>query len=1000
MPRFLLFSLFMLLITSHLFAQSTGKIAGRITDSETGEALPGANVTLEETNFGSSAGLDGQYVILNVPPGVYEVRASFVGYKDILKSNVRVTPGLTTRLNFELEATTIEGEVIEVVVERPIVNLTATNAVRNMDREEFENIATRNTQKFYAIQPGVTVQNREVYIRGGRSDETDYVLENASIRSLIGTDDVVNVIPEALEQIQVHAGGYSAEMGGANAGIIQQTLRTGGSKYSGSAQYETDGVAPVDYGYNRITATAGGPILNKKHRFFVAFENTSTDNYNPMFWEGADFGYLVDDGGAGGTVGDTSVAPVRWGDDNLPGSVQRPEDRLSVNGTLLFDFNPIRFRLGFAQTNRDRRINNVPIYNMFNQERLPQRDDLRRLLSLRATYFLSKNTFIEAQVSRFNYEFETYDPNFSKPSADGNGGAVLDLLDYIHRDAVGAAGLDTSAFKGAYTPPSNYSFSTFEFQRPGDVATTYQKRQQSYYDISLDAVSQREQHEIKFGGKYRSWTARNYVFGEAAMRALGTRISQGETVMLDGEEVSYEEAVARGAGNVAADIRRANGGGYGYDEFMNEVDSGPDGAKNPVITSLYINDKIEFSDIIVNAGLRWDRYDMDTWEVDKDSPGFNEQDFTISDESLKKAPARNILQPRLGLGFPVSDKTVFHLQYGKFAQMPDMQYVYARRGFMAVTFGGQNFIPSPFAFDLEPIETTQYEIGFSHQFTQFASFDVTAFYKNTQGQLEIVLQRTSPTAEAADYNTYVNGDFTTARGIELTLRSRRFGGFHTMVNYTLTDAKGTNSEPGGQVSSLENGTAPPSMITPLRFEQRHRGSVALDYRSPRDKGPLLSDWNINTLVTFNSGHKFTRSTGGLGQRAAFQGALLTDNDPRNRIPLEPLNSSSTPWYFNTDLQIEKGFSFGRIRASAYLYIENLFNRKHVVNVYRRTGDANNDGFLTSPELSQKIVEAQGQQYVDLYRAINLANRQHYMWDTGNDLFGAPRQVTLGLKVEL
>jgi hypothetical protein len=288
-----------------------------------------------------------------------------------------------------------------------------------------------------------------------------------------------------------------------------------------------------------------------------------------------------------------------------------------------------------------------------------------------------------------------------------------------------------------------------------------------------------------------------------------------------------------------------------------------------------------------------------------------------------------------------------------------------------------------------------------HQFSDYAAFDVTAFYRKTQGQLEIIRQETTPGAAAANYNVFVNGDFAIARGVELALRTSRMGGFMAMLNYTLTDAKGTNSEPGGQLSALENGTPPPTLIQPLTFEERHRGSIILDYRTG-DGTALTEDWVANLLFTFHSGHRFTRSTGSIGQRSPSDAGLLEGSDTRTRIPLEPLNSSTTPWFFNTDLRLEKGFDFGAASATVYGYVENIFNTKNVINVYLRSGNADTDAFLTSPELSEQIIANQGAEYVRYYDIINNQNRQHYLHPTngaGNDLYAEPRQLRLGVRLE-
>ena len=84
--KFTMLLLFILFSTSWIFAGNTGKLAGDVTDAETGEPLIGANVLIEGTTMGASVDLDGHYFILNVPPGLYTVTASMVGYAQVSKT--------------------------------------------------------------------------------------------------------------------------------------------------------------------------------------------------------------------------------------------------------------------------------------------------------------------------------------------------------------------------------------------------------------------------------------------------------------------------------------------------------------------------------------------------------------------------------------------------------------------------------------------------------------------------------------------------------------------------------------------------------------------------------------------------------------------------------------------------------------------------------------------------------------------------------------------------
>jgi hypothetical protein len=113
------------------FAGNTGKIAGRVTDKATGEPLVGANVFVQELSTGASTDINGEFYILNIPPGTYTVTVSMVGYAKVSKSNVSIIIDRTTTANFVLETTLIEVEGVVIVAERPVIDkdLTASEQI-------------------------------------------------------------------------------------------------------------------------------------------------------------------------------------------------------------------------------------------------------------------------------------------------------------------------------------------------------------------------------------------------------------------------------------------------------------------------------------------------------------------------------------------------------------------------------------------------------------------------------------------------------------------------------------------------------------------------------------------------------------------------------------------------------------------------------------------------------------------------------------------------------
>ena len=103
-------------------------------------------------------------------------------------------------------------------------------------------------------------------------------------------------------------------------------------------------------------------------------------------------------------------------------------------------------------------------------------------------------------------------------------------------------------------------------------------------------------------------------------------------------------------------------------------------------------------------------------------------------------------------------------------------------------------------------------------------------------------------------------------------------------------------------------------------------------------------------------------------------------------------------YFNLDLSVDKTFRVGPTNIKAWITIENVLNTQHIINVYNRTGDPYDDGFLSDPALSSLIIEGRGPEYVEMYRKINLANRNHWLNDHGFDMFGIPREIKTGIQV--
>jgi hypothetical protein len=300
-----LFSMVVLfLVTAGMaLGQSTGKLRGQVIDKETGEPLVGANVTVEGTTMGAACDINGEYIILNVPPGTFSVKATYVGYKTTTIRNKIVTVGLTTEVNFSLESEAIPGPAIEIVAEVPLINKNATNTINLVRAEQIEQLPVRNVANIFTLAPGVVSQGGNFYVRGGRAEETAYYVDGVLVNNPMGGQLQLNVINNAIEEVQTQIGGMTAQYGNAMSAVVSTTTKVGGPAYNFALELITDELfggkdsrnflGAYSYGLNEYVLTAGGPVIpgNDKIRFFVAGQRVF-NRTNPTFLDGISFPYI------------------------------------------------------------------------------------------------------------------------------------------------------------------------------------------------------------------------------------------------------------------------------------------------------------------------------------------------------------------------------------------------------------------------------------------------------------------------------------------------------------------------------------------------------------------------------------------------------------------------------------------------------------------------------------------------------------------------------------
>jgi outer membrane receptor protein involved in Fe transport len=221
------------------YAGTTGKISGTIKDADTNEPLPGCNIIIEGTDLGAASNIDGQFIILNIPPGIYTVRASMIGYKDYVINNVRIVADFTTQLEYLMESQILEmDEEVVVTAERELIRKDETSKVAIVSSEEILNMPVQTVQDILTTKAGFTTDaNGDLHVRGGRTGELAFMVDGVKLEDPLYGEYSETFNKDAVNEMVIISGTFNAEYGDAMSGIVNITTKDGGDAFHGRIEY-------------------------------------------------------------------------------------------------------------------------------------------------------------------------------------------------------------------------------------------------------------------------------------------------------------------------------------------------------------------------------------------------------------------------------------------------------------------------------------------------------------------------------------------------------------------------------------------------------------------------------------------------------------------------------------------------------------------------------------------------------------------------------------------
>lgn len=944
----------------------TGKIAGQVTAADTGDPLPGVNVVIQGTTQGTTTDEDGYYTILNVRPGTYDVRASFIGFTAEVHEDARVNIDLTTEINFDLQEETVGLEEVVVSAEEEVVKRDLSASRVDITAQQIENLPVTDVNRVVGLQAGVQGLN----IRGSGADQAAFIVDGFNLGMRRDNTPYTNISYSGIDQIQIQSGGFTAKYGDMRSGIVNVVTKEGDrNRYSATitASYSPPsnkyfGVSPSDpqsYWMRPYTdpdvafvGTENGTWdqqMQNQYPFFQGYnslaENLASDedpnnDLTPeqiqalFLWEhrrdlsNVEPDYVVD-GGIGGPV---PLLSQYLGDLRFYTTYRRAQTQyiipLTTKGQDQWNYN-LKLTSNVAPHMK------LVLEGMWANEfgaSTQDRGGTSRIVG-------SENNVQDGTGSTFHYD------------RSGDQGD-----DYFATGAISISDIDTKLYGLGFThtlsPTTFYEVKLQRLQenyftRPPaarDESCLSQLSDPELNDILQPVLDNYCVDEAPFGWKYEGNTSfinNMRMGGHWAEFRDTSEIATWQGRFDFTNQVNRTNLVQAGV-ELSVSQQDVN---FGFiDQLINPDDIYSRWNETEYYGAVYVQDKLEFRGMIANLGLRLDYMNPNTeWYVldDPYSDAFLGKNIDQFDEMLggkKPVKAQVRLSPRLGVSFPVTDASKLYFNYGHAYQRPKPQEMY--RLARAYTNDGVWHFPNP----RNPMQLTiQYEAGYEQSFLNQYLVRIAGYYKDVKNQPRQVNFESRD--GLVDYTVPVTDSYADTRGVEVSLFRSSGRWIRGFLNFSyMVDSGGAFGFPLYQENRIEQRRYEESTTDYYQDKPLARpyARFNIDIITPIDFGPefsgrhVLGDWRLSFLGEWKKGEYFT-----------FTGGQTTVRGIQDNMYWRG--------YRNVDMRISKNLNLAQRDVQLYMDIRNVFNFKNInANAFSDAQDFNS--YMNSLHLPEEMVE--------------------------------------------
>jgi outer membrane receptor protein involved in Fe transport len=932
-----------------LWSGETGKIAGRVTDKANGEAVAAANISIIGTTMGTAANLEGQYTILHVPPGIYKVRVTLVGYTTVTINDVRVFIDQTAHIEVALSAELIEGKEVVVEAQLPAIKKDVATSVVSVSSGEISSLPVTNVVSAIGLQAGIrggwggpagyasqpsflsnyqrgTVSVQQgPSIRGGGGDNVLFMVDGITLRDPRNNEPMTRVPLNAVQEISVERGGFNAEYGQVRSGVINVVTREGSKRtYSGGIQFrylppapkywKAPGVVDVTDPYSFAlrpffdpevcwTGTSNGAWDKYKRAQFPEFAgwnevarvmNTDTDPNNDVTPLGAQriFMYEI-------RKKQINNEPDFDIDAGFGGPVPFISEPL---GNLRFyaSYRSTREMLLFPLTRPD--------YRDFDMN-LRVNADITSTMKLQLSGVLGKQyTLRHNWDGTGTYFYPRYPSDVA--GVISSIGSSADFLPMFSDFAFALADIGHQSIAAKLThsisPTTYYEITLDHFRRDYNVRPPASRDTSAKYEVIPGFWEDSNPfgywpyavNGVLLPGSGRQFVsrARDFsVFNTTSFKADFTSQVDFNNLLKSGVEFVYND--------LDFDYGTIN-------EATNDQVYAARVQKRvfPMRGAVYVQDKLELSEFTVNAGMRleYTNSNVNWYAVSLyDQAFFSTKYNPTSVFPTESSQPQWTFSPRLGVSHPITENSKLFFNYGHFKQLPQYESLFRiqRTSTGAMTsFGNPN---------LTLAKTISYELGFDYLVLDDILIQMAGFYNDISDQQDFTTFY--GTVGGFSYTGSTANNYQDTRGLEVTVRKNSGRWWSGFANYTyLVNTSGHfgSSRYYDTKSDQAKWDAETSNLYQDRPIPQPYARVNLFLHTPEDIGPEMLGHHI---------------LGGLALNTLFdwQAGYWTTWNP-NSLPYVAYNVRSRD-YYNLYMRLEKNIDLGHFKVQLFMDINNLLN---------------------------------------------------------------------------